>query len=70
MQEQHTYDDHINMIAESWVNGQKEQAVNQFKNAIVDGCDTVSLLAGLHDLLAMVDYAAITARLIGEAYNK
>lgn len=64
-----SYDDHINMISESWVNGQKKQAVDQFKRAVADGCDVASALAGLHDLLAGVDYVGITAKLIQHAYD-
>lgn len=29
-----THEDYANMIAESWINGQKKQAVEQFKRAI------------------------------------
>lgn len=63
-----THDDYANMIAESWINGQKKQAIEQFRRAVNDYCNPAALLQTLHDVLSMVDYHALTQRLIVEAY--
>lgn len=61
--------DYADMIAESWVNGQRKQAVEQFTRAVDDNCNPASLLDTLHDTLAMVDYHGLTRYLIVKAYN-
>lgn len=54
--------DHAETITESVINGQKKQAVNQFRNALLEHCNASSLLADIGERIgagrALIDIAA------------
>lgn len=64
MKESYSTDDYIEMIAESYINGQKKQAVEQWKEAIADSVSKKALLEGLQEYLSDDDFNNFIARVI------
>lgn len=59
---------HAEIIAESWINGQKKQAVEQFIYALSEFCDAKSLLDDISGHTA--DSRILAARVITELWEQ
>ena len=48
-----TTEQHGSLIAESWINGQRKQAVEQFAEAQFEGCAAKELLSEIKDFFSI-----------------
>ncbi len=51
-------------IAESWLNGQKKQAVEQFNQALNEECGSIALLYSVEDILPSEDFSELAKKLV------
>lgn len=60
----------IQVISESIINGQKEQAESQFQNAIFDSCNTYVLLFGIAENTTIEQAFLLAARIINKSQKE
>lgn len=65
-----TTQQHGERIAESWLNGQRKQAITQFYDALHDSCDASALLCDIHNILDDTEVLAfIAGKIISNYFN-